>query len=651
MISKSIVELLRPISLGHYIRSARETGRGQVEPSGRLEFVSALERVALVYANAANLDHEEERLSHLISDVLHSERALLDNPIPRYPIYTNIAILNRFVGVYSHLSIQDTWARCRKALAILCDDWLSFERHALDRFERSKAGGTETTGENFHEKFVRQRIQNLELLCSFLASVDRPTIASVNNSLPARHPIDWIYYALEHDGAVALAHLSALPQSSYHDEYLFLRTLHLTETCFWAIITGIRAATQAYARNEFGITLLALKESNFFAEFMVRALSVFRTLPYESFFDGFRVATGDSSAVQSEKFQHLEIISRGLSDEKRAALRSKKELSWLADWRPGAEATLGGLLASVEQSQLETASNLRAELFRLDRSLQSWRNIHLGIARSYLPEGTVGTGEEGVTYLEKHFQNPGLFAHADNQKVATTTKLVSENAFVTSNDLLGLRIGFIIARDVPVPALLDAARALGEQTKERLKDLSRDTNYALSKLFGYYDPIFARYSKPFPLKKQLQDAMKNGLPDRPIPKLLLSLELSTGLLMGLHDGGALRFPVRVTTASEGQHFEAMNGKTLALGSEELILADEVRAFASYVQGPDKRTAVQLPTEPTGKTIKSLLFAVFGAPGLPEADFEAALDFVQTAAFSMAGRKPDVYLLTTKLAHV
>ncbi|MCC8977594.1 hypothetical protein [Bradyrhizobium acaciae] len=612
-----------------------------------MELVTTLERVSSAYATAANLSHEEERLSSLVSDILSSERALLDHPIPRYPIYTNLAILNRFIGVYSHPSIQDTWARCRKALAVLCDDWLSFERHALECFERAKTGATETPGRNFPENAVRKRIEALELLCSFLASVDRPTIASIHNGVPAKHPIDWIYYALEHDGAVGLAHLSALPQSDFHDEYLFLRTLHLTEVCFWAIITGIRAATQTYARDELGVTLLALKECKFFAEFIVRALSVFHTMPYESFFDGFRVATGDSSAVQSEKFQHLEIISRGISEEKRSALRTKKELSWLADWRPGPEATLQGLLSSVERSSVGLASSLRAELFGLDRSLQSWRNLHLGIARRYLPEGTVGTGEEGVTYLEKHFQNPGLFTQVDAKKAPPTGRAVSENAFVTSVDLLGIRIGFIIARDVPGTAFAEAIESLADQTKDRLKDLSRDANYALSKLFSYYDPIFARHGKPFPLKKQLKEAMKNGLPERPVSRLLLSLELSTGLLMGLHDGSGLRYPLRVTTASEGQHFESMNGKTVALKSEELILADEVRAFASYVQGSDRRTSV---AETNGNNFKELLFVVFGAPKLPEGDFEAALDFVQTAAFSMTGRKPDVQLVTTKLAH-
>lgn len=650
MISRAIVDLLRPVSLSEYIRGSRETGRAKVDGSSRSDLVLTLERVALVYATAANLNHEEERLSQLVGDILSSERALLDDRTPRYPVYTNIAILNRFIGVYSHVSIQDTWTKCRRALAILCDDWLAFERHALECYERNKKGSAEAPGINFQENNVRQRIEGLELLCSFVTRVDRPTIPPVSAGPSAKHPTDWLYYAIEHDGAVALAHLTALPQSTYHDEYLFLRTLHLSEVCLWAIITGVRAATQSHARNEFGVTLFALKECNFFAEFLVRALSVFRTLPIESFFDGFRVDTGDSSAVQSEKFQHLEIISRGLSEEKRSALRTKKELSWLADWRPGPEATLVGLLNAVEQSNFEAAPSVRAELFRLDRSLQSWRNIHLGIARKYLPKGTVGTGEEGVTYLERHYQTPGIFADPEVENTASTKNSISENALVTSADFYGLRVGFIIARNVPAQALIETTQAIGEQTKERLKDLSSDKNYALSKLFRYYDPIFAKYGKPFPLKRKLQEAMKSGLPERPIPKLVLSLELSTGLLMGIHDGGAIRFPIRVTTASEGQHFESRSGKILALKSDELIVADEVRAFASYVQGPDKRTALQLPADPSGKSFKSLLLVVFGAPGLPEADFEAALDFVQTAAFTMAGQKPEVHLLTTRYPH-
>jgi tryptophan 2,3-dioxygenase len=650
MIAKSIIELLRPVILTDYIRQARASGRGAVDHAERQNFVLTLERVSSVYASAASLNYQEERLSNLVNDILVSERALLENPVPRYPTYTNIALLNRFIGVYSHPSVQRTWEMCRRALAIIVDDWLQFERHALDIFERAEhpnASSTESVGRNFQEMNVRRRIEGLQLLSILLAHVHRITIPQAHALPSYEYDIDWLYYALEEDGAITLAHLTALPQSDFHDEYLFLRTIHLTEVCLWATIVGIRVAVQAFWRKEFAVTLLALREANFFAEFLVRVFSVFKTLPVESFYDGFRVATGNSSAIQSEKYQHLEILSRSLSDDKRAALRGNKELSWLADWRPGPKATLPGLLQALNTTTFEHRDSVYAELYRLDRSLQSWRNIHLGVAREYLPPETVGTGEQGVHYLQKHFRKPSLF---DSQIVAPADVpgTISQDAYVASADLSNIDIAFIISRDVSALKIAEVANALGAQTTERIKLLSYEKTYALSQLFRYYDPLFAKYGAVFPLRPQLQKAIKSGLPSSVIPRLLISLELSGGLLMGIHDGALshIRYPIRVATAAAGQQFESIKGTVLPLKPDELILADSVRVFASYVQGPDKRTSIQMPPPGTDKIFASIVFVVFGAPGLPEADFRAALDIVRTAAFSVAG-EPEVHLVRTR----
>ncbi|WP_453967340.1 hypothetical protein [Bradyrhizobium elkanii] len=608
----------------------------------------------MVYASAANLTEEEERLSNLVNDILESERALHDLRPPRYPYYGNIAVLNRFVGVYSNFSIQRTWAKCRIALAVVAEDWLQFERHALKIHDRAKnKPPTESLGENFQEQNIRLRIERLELICSLLANIDRPAIPLLDSFASTDYPVDWLYYAMEHDGAVGLAHLTALPQSKLHDEYLFLRTIHLNEICFWAVITGIRAATQSFQRREYPTTFLALRDSNFFAEFLLRIFSVFKTMPIESFSggsSGFRDATGEASAIQSEKYQHLEIISRGLSAEKRKVLQNSErypELQWLADWHPPPEATLSGLAQALAESEIEGASSMMAEIYRLDRSLQSWRNLHLGIARDYLPKEAVGTGEQGVSYLEKHYRSPSLFG-SRSSGTTIVRNAVSSDAFVSSADFSGLQIAFIISRNVSASKLIETSEIMGKQAEERINQLSHETTYPLSRLFRFYDPIFARYGRQFPLKRELTNAMRSGLPPDIVQRLLLSLELSGGLLIGLLDGSQVKFPIRVTTAAAGSEFISITGETIPLKANELILADESKTIASYVQGPDKRTSVQVTDSETARTFRSLVFVVFGAPALPEADFGAALDFVRTAAFSMAG-EPEVCLVRTQYA--
>lgn len=655
MIAKPILELLSTISLNQYIRASRSKGRGNVERSTRQDLVATLERVALAYASAANLSYEEERLSNLVNDILASERALLNVPRPRYPSYTNINVLNRFIGVYSNPSIQTTWAKCRLALAVVIDDWLHFERDALTLHERASGGAKpEQLGRNFQERNVKLRIERLELPCSLIANVTRPKIQPVDDLLSSEaYPVDWLYYAIEHDGAVGLAHLTALPQSDYHDEYLFLRTIHLTEICLWAIITGIRAATQAAARGEFSTVLLSLRESNFFAEFLVRVFSVFKTMPVESFFNGFREATGNASAIQSEQYQHLEILSRGMAPGKRSELSESNklpELAWLADWQPRPEATLAGLVHTTERGAFASSGLLRSELYRLDRSLHNWRHVHFGIAREYLPGAeTVGTGEQGIPYLERSLRTPALFESQSVSAASVVRDAVSRDAIVSSREFSELQIGFIVSRQVKATKLIEVSEEIGKQADERLRALSHQKEYPLSRLFRFYDPIFARYGAEFPLRQQLASAMRSGLTTKTIPRLLLSLELSSGLLMGLHDGSQMKFPIRVITAVAGQEFVSFSRKTLGLRADELVLADETRIFASYVQGPDKRTSIDLnPDTTTNQVFKTLVFVVFGAPGLPEADFGAGLVFARTAAFALSG-EPEEYLVKTQYA--
>src|SRR5690606_33028395 len=70
------------------------------------------------------------------------------------------------------------------------------------------------------------------------------------------------------------------------------------------------------------------------------------------------------------------------------------------------EATIRGLL-EIEGSSPGGAEFLSAANL-LERDLYKWRAKHFGIARKYLPPTDVGTGEEGVAYLEKTFNNPTL---------------------------------------------------------------------------------------------------------------------------------------------------------------------------------------------------------------------------------------------------
>ena len=66
------------------------------------------------------------------------------------------------------------------------------------------------------------------------------------------------------------------------------------------------------------------------------------------------------------------------------------------------KATLGGMCEIASGVQGEGSEFLEIASV-LDRDLYKWRARHFGIARKYLPPETVGTGNEGVPYLNAKF--------------------------------------------------------------------------------------------------------------------------------------------------------------------------------------------------------------------------------------------------------
>src|SRR5262249_9700604 len=133
--------------------------------------------------------------------------------------------------------------------------------------------------------------------------------------------------------------------------------------------------------------------------------AIFDTMPVKHFFEGFREATGDASAIQSVRFQTLEVLTRGLGQAKQRALSHQREAGYFATWQPPEEATLKGL-CKLAQRMGNTEFKSVAEM--LHRDLYQWRSRHLGIARRYLPPEAVGTGSEGISYLVANFRTPRL---------------------------------------------------------------------------------------------------------------------------------------------------------------------------------------------------------------------------------------------------
>ena len=102
--------------------------------------------------------------------------------------------------------------------------------------------------------------------------------------------------------------------------------------------------------------------------------------------------------------------------------------------------------------------------------------------------------------------------------------------------------------------------------------------------------------------------------------MLLSLELRTGVLMGIHrvaPGATITFDV----ATEGEIFLGIGGKDVQCSANEAVVRDQKDIIASIFQGPDKRTMVDFDNRAENA---ELLLIVIGYPEMPQLEFEGAL---------------------------
>src|SRR5690606_30849541 len=114
-------------------------------------------------------------------------------------------------------------------------------------------------------------------------------------------------YALDTSHAASLMFVTALPQTKEHDEYLFLRTIHISEVCFWGILTSILSSMESIKNKDFDSAKSHLQTGVAFADILVPLFQAFKTMSPEHF-TNFRDATGNASAIQSRTYQLVQIF-------------------------------------------------------------------------------------------------------------------------------------------------------------------------------------------------------------------------------------------------------------------------------------------------------------------------------------------------------
>lgn len=265
-------------------------------------------------------------------------------------------------------------------------------------FETRSLNGLEAYHrEHFDETQIRRRIELIEEASEktrqYGATDLEDPVGLVDEPLES--------FAASTSRKCALIHLMGVPLTQSHDEVLFVRVLQASELCFLGIRLTVSTAIAAITSGEPRRAVQKLQTATRFAQLLRELLRILRTMPVEHFAT-FRSLTGKASALQSIGFHLMDTLLHGLNTEKLEHFRRIEHLKPVLCFCDRDFVSLKQAVLDTEESQPEWRE-VWAACRQLDKDLLTWRGLHLGFAKRYIPHGSPGTGgTTGARYLRQH---------------------------------------------------------------------------------------------------------------------------------------------------------------------------------------------------------------------------------------------------------
>lgn len=406
MKTSTIVKTVLDFDVAAYVTAARVAGRRHLDPALRGRMADLyVDLHALLSRSPATLDRRELRVLRLAELALQSEWKLAartgegvepggpEGPRgTRYQPYSNVRLLNHALGTRRHASDAVVERHCRQALKYLVDSWLGYERRTVR--------GEETWGQLDlpTPRESEERLRRLEALRA--AMRPWPALLDPGPAPPSR----WEDYLGETGRARILEYLINLPQSSKHEENVFLRVIHLTEAATSGILARTVAANTWLESGGYGAAVRCLTLATELALLQIDIMLVLRrTMSVESFL-GFRKDTENASAIQMASAQTLQIHLLGVHPRKVEALGGIEENAFLLLYLNRHFQPLRSLLQRLEET--DETRPVFAAARELDEALFRWRRLHLGLAHRYLPKDVMGSGGTvGAPYLSGFYHD------------------------------------------------------------------------------------------------------------------------------------------------------------------------------------------------------------------------------------------------------
>ncbi len=197
--------------------------------------------------------------------------------------------------------------------------------------------------------------------------------------------------------------LSALPVSTVHDEYFFIRALQTHEMVYTTLTAELHAATAALRRGQVAAAAALVRRAN---EVFQRAALLFRMVATMRPEDchAFRVYTDGASAIQSEAYKRFEIACRRPS----AARLASDAFSNVPAVRAevfGQDNLAQAVRDTADLAGHPASAGLQDAMAELEADHQRWKTTHRGMAGKMLGEARGSGHTTGVPYLQKCLEN------------------------------------------------------------------------------------------------------------------------------------------------------------------------------------------------------------------------------------------------------
>ncbi|WP_267245171.1 hypothetical protein [Streptomyces sp. PR69] len=398
----SVSELLHGLAsfdLTAYSERTHRLGRRQLARDDALRAeIGALAAAAGAVSRdgAVELDLPARDLVEVARLFLEAQDLIMVSDTPRYEPYTTALLLRYVLGVDGPEPLTATRDRIWSAFRHILAEQIAFDMAAL-------AGTQEPPKKDFSPGVAVARCEILDETYGLIpGDVGGMARTPYSPGTAARYLLD---VAKDPPGPSAVSRLLVFPQTDCHDEVAFLRVIHMCECLFWGAFLCVRRALAAFRPGLLPTALQFIALADEFAAPLIKLFQSVREMPPEHF-RGFRDATGDASAIQSQSWQLLDAHVYGVLPEKVPALTATPEVRHvlrLADPR---------FVPLVDRVRRLGASgvhaSLRERIVELDRHLRAWRKFHerqLAGRRdpAYLPDGALGTGgTSGYGYLAAH---------------------------------------------------------------------------------------------------------------------------------------------------------------------------------------------------------------------------------------------------------